>query len=71
MKDKVWAWLLTLLQKRCNHPKGSVTADLMDGSDQPHQILWCRICGAYAHILWPVTRPILWTAPRASWWVSK
>lgn len=66
---KLWAWALRKLQSRCEHPLGSVTADILEGDNLPLQVQWCRLCGAWR---FKAERSFTetWNVPRPDWWVE-
>lgn len=67
---RVWAWLLTKLQDRCQHDPSHVTADIHEGEHGHQQVQWCRICGAYqfVQVIGPTAaRALGWRRPRPLW----
>ena len=67
-REKLWAWALRNLQRRCDHPSKFVTADLNEGCNLPLQTQWCRLCGAYRFAA-SGSFVETWTPPRPDWWL--
>ena len=61
LKSKLWAALLHLLQKNCDHNPNHVAADIHDG-DCETRTAWCRKCGAYK-----TENSLEWREPRPDW----
>lgn len=54
----------------CQHPLGSVTADILEGDSNARQVQWCRRCGAYRFVFDPFglrPREGEWRIP-SRWW---
>lgn len=41
---RLLAWLLRLLQRRCNHY--ALKADILEGCGGDYSVRWCETCGA-------------------------
>lgn len=49
--DTPMSWLadqlLSLLQRRCQHPGEFVAVDILEGGGNGIRVKWCRRCGAH------------------------
>lgn len=69
MIKRLESWLLSKLQRRCDHPDMMVAADILEGCADGIEVKYCRRCGAIAtnwsrglerRAEWRLPDPFLW-----------
>lgn len=75
--DTPMSWLadqlLSLLQRRCQHPSELVASDVLEGSVNGLRVKWCRRCGAIKTDWTPGNSPFatlehFWRRPDPNLW---
>jgi len=46
---RLWAWLLRLLQRKCQH--WNLKADILEGCSRTYGVRWCETCGAICTVI--------------------
>lgn len=68
LEDQVLRWI----QRRCKHPGDMVAVDISEGSTAPHEIRYCRRCGAVQvaknDFTAEIQIPYQWRLPEPNLW---